>query len=472
MADELPPLTPLTLPWMHETLDDREQINRLFAQYGSPLNLHHLGPFRQNFADYAALLDDLGLDHLIFFARKANKCRAFAAEAGRLGHGVDTASYRELEQALALGVPPERLVLTAAIKARRLIELAVANDVPIMIDNRDECELIDSVAQQHGKQAEVGLRISGFNVDGERLYSRFGVPVDEAVDFIVGVMGQQCSHLRFTGLHFHLNGYSRHERGAALSAAIDVADSLKAQGIETRYIDIGGGLLVRYLAQRNEWEQFMAALRDAQRGRRAPITFGNMGLGLQLIDGELHGEPTVYPYYNETAKVDFLAEVLAHQAPSGGSVAQMLQARDIQIRMEPGRSLLDQCGMTVARVAFRKWDSRGELLVGLEMNRTQLFSSSADFLLDPILIHHPPNPEPDHGLSGYFVGAYCLEQDVILKRKIRFQQMPAIGDWVAFPNSAGYMMHFYESEAHLFELATNLVAADSTNRFVLDDPET
>ena len=128
--------------------------------------------------------------------------------------------------------------------------------------------------------------------------------------------------------------------------------------------------------------------------------------------------------------------------------------------------------MTVARVAFRKWDSRGELLVGLEMNRTQLFSSSADFLLDPILIHHPPNPEPDHGLSGYFVGAYCLEQDVILKRKIRFQQMPAIGDWVAFPNSAGYMMHFYESEAHLFELATNLVAADSTNRFVLDDPET
>ena len=466
----LPPLTPLLSDWMHEALADRAHLGELFERHGSPLNLHHLGPFGDNYRAYAGVLDAHALNHLVLFARKANKCQAFVQEAARLGFGVDTASYRELKQSLDLGVDPARLVLTAAIKERRLVELAVAHDVPIMLDNTDECALVERVAREQGKEARVGLRISGFTVDGERLYSRFGVPVEEAVSFVADRLPAEWPSLQFAGFHFHLNGYSRRERGAALLATIGCADALRDRGIETAFIDIGGGLLVRYLAEQAEWERFMVELRRAQRGEREPITFGNDGLGLLLIDGEVRGEPQVYPYYNESARADFLAEVLNYRAPGGETVAAMLRERGIEFRMEPGRSLLDQTGMTVARVAFRKRDSRGDLLVGLEMNRTQLFSSSADFLLDPVMIYHEHVAEPGRDrLEGYFVGAYCLEQDVILKRKMRFEQMPQIGDWVAFPNSAGYMMHFYESEAHLFELATNLVAAPGSTRFVPDE---
>ena len=129
--------------------------------------------------------------------------------------------------------------------------------------------------------------------------------------------------------------------------------------------------------------------------------------------------------------------------------------------MEPGRSLLDQCGLSIAQVAFRKTDSAGNLLVGLAMNRTQLRSSSADFLVDPI---HIPKQPKENNLSmqshGYLVGAYCLEQELILKRKLTFQQYPEVGDLIAFPNTAGYMMHFFESEAHLFELAANVFVHD------------
>ena len=90
---------------------------------------------------------------------------------------------------------------------------------------------------------------------------------------------------------------------------------------------------------------------------------------------------------------------------------------------------------------------------------SQLKSSSADFLLDPFVSyqHRKSNAEP---VRVYFTGAYCLERDILLKRKIMLPQLPEIGDAVLFVNTAGYMMHFFETEAHLFERAQNLSIAE------------
>ena len=38
----------------------------------------------------------------------------------------------------------------------------------------------------------------------------------------------------------------------------------------------------------------------------------------------------------------------------------------------------------------------------------------------------------------------------------KLDQIGVIDDFVAFVNTAGYMMHFFETEAHLFELSRNL----------------
>ncbi len=112
----------------------------------------------------------------------------------------------------------------------------------------------------------------------------------------------------------------------------------------------------------------------------------------------------------------------------------------------------------------------GDWLIGLEMNRTQMFSSSADFLLEPKMIYKEKPNSKDDSIKAFFVGAYCLEQEFLLKRKIKLEKLPAIGDAVCFPNTAGYMMHFFESEAHLFDLAQNLVFVESqTNKFIKDE---
>ncbi len=467
---QYPPLTPKMAPWMHKVFKDHTLLNDLFEQYGSPINLHHLRPFADNYKAYQAVLEQHKLKHTIFFARKANKCRAFAKKAEQLGFGVDTASYRELKECIELGCNPARLVLTAAVKNEQLVRLALTHNILMVLDNEDECRLVNRLAEELGKTPKVAIRISGFNCEGEKLYSRFGFDIENAGEFITNRIGpqQEFYNLRYSGLHFHLDGYSIKQRGAALIQTIALADRLQEQNISTSFIDIGGGLLTNYLADKTEWMNFWKELKKAVCGEREPVTFGNNGLGYRMVNDELCGKADVYPYFNEISKEQFLDAVLSYENRNGKSAALLMRERSIEFRMEPGRSLLDQTGMTVSKVAYRKKDSRGDWLAGLEMNRSQMFSSSADFLLDPKFIPVQTSTADIKPTPVYLTGSYCLEQDIILKRKIVLPRLPEIGDIIAFPNTAGYMMHFYETQSHLFEFSTNLVT-DSSSGFLQDE---
>lgn len=459
-----PPLTAITAPWMEKVFEHRPFLEDLFQTYGSPINILHTEPFEDNYNRFAQVFDKHELPHTIFFARKANPCKVFVKESRRLGIGVDTASYRELKQCLDMGCDPRKLVVTAAVKNEQLVHLALQHDVVLILDNEDECRLVNRLARELGKTAKIGVRISGFQYRGDKLYSRFGFDTDHVVEFITSHLGSGNDYesLQFEGFHFHLSGYSVEQRSEALLQTIHLADRLQTQDIRTSFIDMGGGILITYLSSQSEWEAFWSELKKAVRGERSPITFGNNGLGYELINGKLHGEPDVYPYYNECSKEGFLDDVLSYQNQKGDSPASLLRERGIEIRMEPGRSLLDQTGFTMAKVIHRKKDSLGNRLIGLEMNRSQLSSSSADFLLDPVFIHAKKISKEMRPTPVFFTGGYCLEQDIILKRKIVLPCLPEAGDMVCFPNTAGYMMHFYETRSHLFDLAPNLVMDETS----------
>ena len=468
-----PPLTPIINHWMKKVFANHPFLDGLFQKYGSPINILYTDPFEENYEQFAQLFDKHKLSHTIFFARKANRCKIFVKESKRLGFGVDTASYLELKQCLDIGCDPKKLVLTAAVKNEQLVQLALQHHVLIILDNEDECRLVNRIAGELGKTAKIGIRISGFQYNGDKLYSRFGFDTDHVVEFITSHFGRNniFKNLQFAGFHFHLNGYSTEQRSEALLQTIHIADRLKTHNIRTSFIDMGGGILINYLSSQSEWEKFWEELKKAVRGERQPITFGNDGLGYEIIDGNLHGKPDVYPYYNESPKEVFLDNVLSYRNQERETPAELLRERGIEIRIEPGRSLLDQSGFTMAKVIHRKKDSRGNWLVGLGMNRSQLSSSSADFLLDPVYIPTQKKSREMRSTSVFLTGGYCLEQDIILKRKIVLPCLPEPGDIVCFPNTAGYMMHFYETRSHLFEFSTNLVLDESSGTMVVQKDE-
>ncbi|MCI0922230.1 Y4yA family PLP-dependent enzyme [Sphingobacterium rhinopitheci] len=459
------PLTPLLHPWIKELIGHPELLLSAIEEHGSPINVHSLAPFGENIQAYQEVFQKFGLKYKIFFARKANKCIVFPLAASKQGQGADTASFRELKQCLDAGIAPKDLILTAAVKNRQLLELAVEHQITVVLDNMDEWDLLQQIVRDKQKEITVNVRLGSFHFEGKTLPTRFGFTSEEAFLFIQKIRKEEPL-LRFSGLHFHLNGYSVEQRVTAIEQSLELIDRLYEQGINTESLDIGGGFLMNYLSDKFEWENFHRELKRAVLDEREPITYQNDALGMIKLNNQLYGEPTVYPYYNELHKTDFLKSILTSiSSTQQQPLFELLRKRNIELRMEPGRSLLDQCGITVAKVAFRKKDSDGNWLFGLEMNRTQLRSSSADFLLDPIHIPQTENLENTDYCEGYLVGSYCLEQELILKRKLAFSQFPQVGDLLIFPNTAGYMMHFFESEAHLFELAKNLVVVGNVLYF-------
>ncbi len=462
---QLPALTPILHPWIKNITGNFDLLDGWVSRWGSPINLLNLDPFRENHQKFDQLFSKLGVKGRVFFARKANKSLCFVQGAKAMGFGVDTASLNEMKDCINAGISPDMITVTAAVKNKDLLSFAVQHQIPVILDNEDECKLLHQILENENQSLEVGFRISGFEFEGEKLYSRFGFDIDEIVPFLLSGF---YPNFRYRGLHFHLNGYSPEQRVAALSQSVEVADDLSDMGLNTTYIDMGGGILMNYLENGEEWEAFFYALKESLLNDGAEITFQKDPLGMVKDGNRLIGEPKVYPYYNQLSQDRFVEQILtAHNKEI--PLYQHLKERNIELRLEPGRSLLSQAGITVAKVAFRKRDSEGRTLVGLEMNRTQMFSSSADFLLDPIYIPKKISNGPQ--CEVYFVGAYCLEQELILKRKISLPQYPEVGDLICFVNTAGYMMHFYESEAHRFELAKNLVVNRNVDWEVIPDDE-
>ncbi len=453
------PLTAVTSPWMHDIMDDFVTINELTEAFGSPINLHHIPSFQRNIEAFQQVFDNYDLDGKIYFARKANKSKSLVKAAIDNGIGVDTASFRELRDGIELGGGADNLVLTAAVKTRPMVAMAIKHSIPIIIDNADELEMVNQVASDFNSIAHIGIRLSGFKFGDEKLYSRFGFDIDKdsenLVSWFTGILKYQ--NLLLTGFHFHLDGYSIEQRAKAILQTLDFIKYFDDEPCTISFLDIGGGILMNYLESGIEWNNFQERLQNAVIEKESPITFKNNGLGFKIgqFDNSLEGSLATYPYYNEINGPAFLESVLTHQDGSNLSVGEQLRQKNIQLRIEPGRSLLSQVGMTIAKVAHRKQDSLGNWLVGLEMNMSQLKSSSSDFLVDPYIIYQEPVQNTDH-IELYFTGAYCLEQDVIIKRKLTFPKLPQIGDFAVFINTAGYMMHFYETEAHLFNLSKNL----------------
>ncbi len=393
----------------------------------------------------------------LFFARKANKLPWFVTAAKDAGIGIDTASLAELQETLQLGVNPEQITVTAVGKERELIEYAVISGCMIVIDNADELEIIKAVCQSSGKTARIGLRFSGFTVNGHTVYSRFGFPLSDWHDLNVQIM--QSPSLKLELLHAHLDKYDVDERAAAARQLLELADSAVASGHKVSSVDLGGGILMRYLNSSSEWNELLNSLVASVLGDIPCFTHQADGFGYTKVGTHVIGTAHLYPAWNNISKERFIAAVL-DTAPGGTPLHKEIFSRGLKLFFEPGRVLLDNTGMTFANVTFRKRDTSGALLIGTAMNRMNLRPFRAEFCSDPIFLSDGKREAVDEG--AFLVGNLCSESDFLLRRKLRLKHMPLPGDIISFANTAGYLAHHMEIGTHGSPLPKNvLIDADT-----------
>lgn len=455
------PLTGRTEQWMEDLLADPQQVQELVGEHGSPVNVLDFAALGRNAAELIDAAQEQGVRLGVYVARKANKALGVVRAAREAGLGLDVASLAELRQCRDVGVPGEAIIVTAAVKSPALLEEALRSGATVSLDNGDEFQDAVDAGERLGVEPRVALRLAAS--DPAIAPTRFGLPAD-AWD---QVLADGAHGMRIEGVHFHLNGYSATERAMALREALAWVDVLREAGHPIAFIDMGGGVPMSYLEDRAQWRAFWERL-EAD----GPQALTWRGDRLGMVDPAAdRPSPTVYPYWQATVRGQWLTEVLRSPAGDRSTIAAELAARDLELRCEPGRSVLDGCGMTLASVAFRKATSDGVPIVGLHMNRTQVRSTSADFMVDPRWVRPPQAGEPSAPFEGFLVGAYCVEDELILRRRLRFESGVARGDIAAFINTGGYLMHILESASHQIPLAATVVRdGDRWVRDGIDNP--
>lgn len=218
---------------------------------------------------------------------------------------------------------------------------------------------------------------------------------------------------------------------------------------------------MNFLDKADQWNAYVSAIKSGLLAEGTPLGWNGDGFGMRADGGRIAGASQLAAFARADLIDTELDEFLtAPFTPHGRTVADFLIENMIELHLEPGRSLFDQMGLTAARVNFTKRTVKGEWLVGLDMNRSNLDVTDREFFVDPILLSSTMNPTHSP-VSVFFGGNLCLPGDIVYRHRTFLDRLPESDDVVVFPNTAGYFMDFIESETLLQRIAPK-VAVTST----------
>ena len=282
------------------------------SRVGTPFYAYSSGAFRDRVARVEAGF--ARVPHLICYSLKVchnvNVARLFAEQ----GCGFDVVSGGELFRALRAGADPRRIVYSGVGKTER--EIAEALDAGILffnVESLQELARLDAVAGRLGKRAPVAIRVNP-NVDAKThpyittglRENKFGI--DAALAFEAYSAARDLRNLQVVGIDCHIGSQLLDVAPFAAAAArlAEMIEALRREGFELRYVDVGGGLGIRYR--------------------------------------ESDAEPSVAEY-------------------AAAIIGGLGGLRDLTLVLEPGRFLAGTAGILVSRVQYVKRNAAGKTFV-------------------------------------------------------------------------------------------------------------
>jgi diaminopimelate decarboxylase len=196
-------------------------------------------------------------DFEIIYASKAFSVVAIAQLVLEEGLSIDVSSGGEYHVARVAGFLPEKIFFHGNNKTREELEYALEGGVGfVVVDSFQELALLEDLLAAAGRRQKVLLRITpGIEahthsyIQTGQVDSKFGFGLDEGVAIEAIRRAMAAPHLELIGLHAHIG--SQIFELEAFRKAIDILVGLIAQaneafGFECRYLNVGGGLGIRY----------------------------------------------------------------------------------------------------------------------------------------------------------------------------------------------------------------------------------
>lgn len=454
-------LTPKLHEQVKEFLAQKEFLFDLVNGLGSPLNILHPQIFREKYQLFEDLLRDEQLSYRVYFTCKPNRSQALLKEAASLNAYVDVSSIGEMQAALGAGIPGSRISATGP-KNQAYLDLALFHGAMLVLDSPHDFNYV----RQHAKQPHPVMFRLSTPQDGHMQDDTFGFDL-ESLQNIFPIL-QSSENLEFQGFSCHYSGAFDNMRIKHIEQLVVATLKAFEFDLTPQAVNIGGGYKISHVSGNNDWQDFMSSLKKAILGDGQPVTWDNAGMGLRLQDDLLTGTANFIDHYESTTGENHLQKILFSPLKSleGASFVDFIRDTGLTLYIEPGRAMLDQCGLTIAKVNFTKRSAKGEYLVNLNMNHTNMNAHAFKYMAEPIVLKSPKNSLSNKNAEGvYYYGSLCFAHDLITFHKTYPDDMPEAGDLVIFANTAAYRMDFAESETLRHPVARKAAVYIQNNRW-------
>lgn len=190
----------------------------------------------------------------VHYALKANANPALLSVIRQAGLGADCVSGGEVQQAIDAGFAPKDIVYAGVGKSDWEIHLGLQHGIMCFnVESLAELEVINELAEQTGKVADVCLRINPeveahthTHIITGMAENKFGIALADMASVIAKT--QEMKHVRFIGLHFHIGSQitDMQDYFALCMRINELQHELNKQGIYPQVINVGGGLGIDY----------------------------------------------------------------------------------------------------------------------------------------------------------------------------------------------------------------------------------
>jgi diaminopimelate decarboxylase len=219
---------------------------------GTPTYVYSASAILSALEAYERALADL--PHLCCYAVKANMNLGVLALLAGAGAGADVVSGGELYRTLRAGFEPSRIVFAGVGKTEDEIREGLKADILMFnVESAAELAAVDEAARAEGTRARVALRVNP-DIDPEThpyiatglRTSKFGIAAREARELYRRAAAMPG--LEVVGVHMHLGSQLTKLTPIrdAVARLAGLVEQLRVDGIPLRYLNVGGGLGIRY----------------------------------------------------------------------------------------------------------------------------------------------------------------------------------------------------------------------------------
>ncbi len=254
-------------------------VHALAKRFGTPLYVYSERMARERYEAFAAAFR--GTQYRICYSVKANPNVSLLKLLWRLGCGFDVVSGGELERVLTVSKKTAHSVVFSGVgKIAAEIDAALqANILLFNVESESELELLAARAAKARKNARIAFRVNPdvpaethpYISTGLREH-KFGVPITDAGSLYLSA--SKHKYLNVAGVSVHIGSQIKDVTpfAATASRVAKLVRSLRADGHDIRYVDVGGGLGIDYEAHTSDgFAERVADYAAAIRGELEPL---------------------------------------------------------------------------------------------------------------------------------------------------------------------------------------------------------